>query len=103
MNRTSRNHTTTMEDFDVGNSSLPPNIGSKSTELFEKPDRKLCYPMIYEEQHLYHVVGVEIKRLVDALPKVIQQLMKITSIKARGEVICKYTNLYLSIGSSCCR
>lgn len=35
--------------------------------------------MIYEEQHLYHVVGVEIKRLVDALPKVIQQVFSRTS------------------------
>lgn len=35
--------------------------------------------MIYEEQHLYHVVGVEIKRLVGALPKVIQQVFSRTS------------------------
>ena len=35
--------------------------------------------MIYEEQHLYRVVGVEIKRLVDALPKLIQQVFSRTS------------------------
>lgn len=41
----------------------------KSPELFEKPDTKLCYPMTYEEQYLYHAVSVEIKTKRDAIGK----------------------------------